>query len=255
MKVRDIMALIEGLAPLHYQDEWDNCGLQVGLPDADVSKVLVCLDVTEEIVDEAVRKGCEMIVSHHPLIFKALKQVSCSTYQQRCVMKAIGSDIAIYSAHTSLDNAPGGVNYEIASRLGLQNISFLSPSPSGQWGSGVVGDLSAPLSDDALASVVKERFAVEALRCSQTQGREIKRVAVCGGSGAFLMKDALRAGADCFVCGEFHYHDYFENDGLFLLELGHYQSEQYTIDVLARILEEKIEVYKTEICTNPICYK
>lgn len=255
MTVRDIIALIEGIAPLHYQDEWDNSGLQVGLPDAPVSKVLLCLDVTEEIVDEAASKGCEMIVSHHPLIFRALKQVSCSSYQQRCVMKAVCSGIAIYSAHTSLDNAKGGVNYEIAARLGLQNISFLSPSPSGEWGSGVVGELAAPLSDEACAAMVKEQFAVEALRCSQLTGREIKRVAVCGGSGAFLMRDALRAGADCFVCGEFHYHDYFENDGLFLLELGHYQSEQYTIDVLERLLEGKVETIKTAIMTNPICYR
>lgn len=255
MTVRDIIALIEGVAPLHYQDEWDNSGLQVGLPDAPVSKVLLCLDVTEEIVDEAASKGCEMIVSHHPLIFRALKQVSCSSYQQRCVMKAVCSGIAIYSAHTSLDNAKGGVNYEIAARLGLQNLSFLSPSPSGEWGSGVVGELAAPLSDEACAAMVKAQFAVEALRCSQPTGREIKRVAVCGGSGAFLMRDALRAGADCFVCGEFHYHDYFENDGLFLLELGHYQSEQYTIDVLERLLEGKVETIKTAILTNPICYR
>lgn len=256
MKVRDIMALIEGLAPLHYQDEWDNCGLQVGLPSAEVSKVLVCLDVTEEIVDEAISKDCQMIVSHHPLIFRALKQVSCSTYQQRCVMKAVCAGIAIYSAHTSLDNAPGGVNYEIAARLGLSNVRFLAPSPSGEWGSGIVGELAEhSITDEALVSSAKQIFAVEAVRCSQPTGREIKKIAVCGGSGAFLMKDALRAGADCFICGEFHYHDYFENDGLFLLELGHYQSEQYTMNVLERLLSPVVEVCMTQIYTNPICYR
>ena len=126
MKVREIVSVIEMTAPLRLQEEWDNSGLQVGFPDADVRKVLVCLDVTEAIVDEAAAKGCGMIVSHHPLLFKPLAQVSDATYQQRCVVKALAAGIAIYSAHTSLDNAPGGVNYKIAELIGLQGLEWLA---------------------------------------------------------------------------------------------------------------------------------
>ena len=142
--VSDIIACIEKTAPLRYQDEWDNSGLQVGFPEEEVKGILVCLDVTEEIVDEARRKGCNLILSHHPLIFKALKQVSDVTYQQRCVVKALASGIAIYSAHTSLDNARGGVNYMIAAQIGLQNLEWLSPGPDDEYGSGVIGNLPAP---------------------------------------------------------------------------------------------------------------
>ena len=108
MKLKEIIAALERLAPLHLQDEWDNSGLQVGFPESDIRRVLVCLDVTEMIVDEAVARGCELIVSHHPLLFKPLRQVSDTTYQQRCVVRALAAGVSIYSAHTSLDNAPGG---------------------------------------------------------------------------------------------------------------------------------------------------
>ena len=119
MKLREVTAALEHLAPLRLQDEWDNSGLQVGFPEAEIDSVLVCLDVTEAIVDEAIAAKCNLIVSHHPLIFKALRQVSDATYQQRCVVKALAAGISIYSAHTSLDNAPGGVNHRIAALLGL----------------------------------------------------------------------------------------------------------------------------------------
>ena len=136
-KLKDIISLLELAAPRSLQESYDNSGLQVGFPDAEIGKVLVCLDVTEEIVAEAAEKGCSLIVSHHPLIFKALKTVSDATYQQRCVVKALTGGIAIYSAHTSLDNAPGGVNYKIASIIGLDNLSFLSPLEGREGGSGV----------------------------------------------------------------------------------------------------------------------
>lgn len=256
-KLREIIAALERLAPLKLQDEWDNSGLQVGFPDAEISRVLVCLDITEAIVEEAVAKKCNLIVSHHPLLFKPLRQVSDTTYQQRCVVRALASGVSIYSAHTSLDNAPGGVNHQIASLLGLQDLRWLSPQEGEDAGAGLVGELPQPERDADFLARVKRTFGVQCLRHSAPDGRMVRRVALCGGAGAFLLRDAIRAGADCFLCGEFHYHDYFENGGVLLAELGHYQSEQYTQDLLQAYLQANcpgVEVVKTELDTNPICY-
>ena len=198
-----------------------------------------------------------MIVSHHPLLFKALRQVSDATYQQRCVVQALSAGIAIYSAHTSLDNAPGGVNHKIAALLGLENLRWLAPMAGEDAGSGLVGELPQGEGDQAFFGRVKQLFGVESLRHSALDGREIRRVALCGGAGAFLLGDAVRAGADCFLSGEFHYHDYFENGGVLLCELGHYQSEQYTQDLLLDFLAAEfpsLRVEKTTFNTNPICY-
>ena len=257
MKVKDIIAAVERTAPLRLQDEWDNSGLQVGFTASAVSKVLVCLDVTEAVVDEAARLGCQMIVSHHPLLFKALREVSDSTYQQRCVVKALAAGIAIYSAHTSLDNAPGGVNYKIAELIGLQELSWLLPKAGEDAGSGLTGTLPEPERDTDFLLRIKQIFGVECLRHSECSGRAIKTVALCGGAGAFLMKEAARKGADCFISGEFHYHDYFENDGMLLAELGHYQSEKFTVELLAGLISAGcpgLTVIKTSLNTNPICY-
>lgn len=256
MKVRDIIQAIERRAPLRFQEDWDNSGLQVGFLDDEVNKVLVCLDVTEIVVQEAAMLGCEMIVSHHPLIFKALNQVSDATYQQRCVVKALGKGIAIYSAHTSLDNAPGGVNHKIAELIGLQDLKWLQPRDE-ESGSGLIGELDVPEHDSDFLHRIQSVFGVECLRHSECIGRQIKTIALCGGSGGFLMRDAVKQGADCFITGEFHYHDYFENDGMLLAELGHYQSEQYTIDLVAELLSQSfpdLEVEKTSINTNPTRY-
>lgn len=257
MKLRDIVAALERLAPLRLQDEWDNSGLQVGFPESEISGILVCLDITEAIVDEAASKGCNLIVSHHPLLFKPLRQVSDATCQQRCVVRALASGISIYSAHTSLDNAPGGVNHKIAALLGLQNLRWLLPQDGEDAGSGLVGELPQPEADTEFFARVKRLFGVQCLRHSEPDGRQIRRVALCGGAGAFLLRDAVRTGADCFLSGEFHYHDYFENGGVLLCELGHYQSEQYTQDLLQEYLAANcpgVRVVKTDQDTNPICY-
>ena len=257
MKLKEIIAALERLAPLHLQDEWDNSGLQVGFPESEIRRVLVCLDITEAIVDEAIAAKCNLIVSHHPLIFKALRQVSDATYQQRCVVKALAAGISIYSAHTSLDNAPGGVNHRIAALLGLQKLRWLSPRDGEDAGSGLVGELPASEPDAAFLARVQRTFGVECLQHSALDGRQVRRVALCGGAGAFLLHDAVCAGADCFISGEFHYHDYFENQGVLLAELGHYQSEQFTQDLLLEYLHKTcpgLTVRKTAINTNPICY-
>lgn len=257
MRLSEIIDALERKAPLRLQDDYDNAGLQVGVPSADISSVLVCLDVTEAVVDEAITRGCQLIVSHHPLLFHPLRQVGDATYQQRCVVKALAAHIAIYSAHTNLDNARGGVNYKIADLIGVRDLRWLSPKAGEDAGSGVVGELEKRMTDGDFVSMLQQTFAVKCMMHTELNGRIVKRVAICGGAGAFLLGDALKAEADCFVCGEFHYHDYFENEGMLLAELGHYQSERYTQDLLREILAAaapELRIEMTAIDTNPIRY-
>ncbi len=255
MKLKELTGAIEKVAPLSIQDSFDNSGLQVGFPEQEIESVLICLDVTEEVVAEAEKLGCQLILSHHPLLFHPLKMVSNTTYQQRCTVRAIKAGIAIYSAHTSLDNARGGVNYKIADAIGMDGLSWLSAKESSDAGSGVIGELRSPLTDNEFLLMLKDRFVVHALRHSATSGKTIRKVAICGGAGAFLLPEAIRKGADCFVCGEFHYHDYFENSGVLLAELGHYESEQFTQVLLHDILTEAFPGISARISgtyTNPI---
>ncbi len=164
MKIKEVALTLERFAPLPLQESYDNAGLQLGLTEAEASGVLLCLDVTEEVLEEAKRSGCNMIVAHHPLLFRGLKCVSDSNYIQRIVRNAILSDIAIYAAHTNLDNAEGGVNYEIARLLGLQNVRFLRPLPGCEnAGSGIVGELPEAVEPMAWLAEVKNIFGVEKL--------------------------------------------------------------------------------------------
>lgn len=260
MTIKQILDAIEAFSPVQLQDGYDNAGLQVGNTGLEVSAVLVCLDITEEIVDEAVAKGCNLIVSHHPLIFKALKKVSDATYQQRCVVKAIKNDITIYSAHTNLDNAEDGVNYRIASLLGLENISWLDEKPvtaGRSCGSGIIASLPVPEDAAEFLMRVKKTFRIESLMHSAIPQKKISRVAICGGAGGFLLGNAIAAGADCFLTGELSYHSYFDNDGVLVAAMGHYQSEQFTKDLLCELIRgsfPSVRVEQTAISTNPIHY-
>lgn len=267
MKIRQITSALEEFAPLALQDGYDNAGLQIGLAkDADATGALLCLDVTESVVDEAVEKGCNLIVSHHPLLFRPLKSISGRDYIERTIIKAIKNDIAVYSAHTNLDSAFGGVNYKMAEKLGLANLQWLKSkgeyfSEGGETrtaGEGLIGELPEALSCEAFQQKVKEVFGVEALRVNKADCSSVKRVALCGGSGAFLIADAVKSGADAFITGEIGYHRFFgfESD-IMLLELGHFESEQYTLEVLYDVIRRKnphLPIFMTEMKTNPIVY-
>ncbi len=246
MKVKNIIEIIEDLAPLNLQEDYDNSGLQVGDELTEVRSVLVCLDVTEAVVEEAHSRGCQMIVSHHPLIFKALKCVSDKTYQQRCVVSALKYGISIYSAHTSLDNAPGGVCSKMAEKLNLKQNLGTSP---------LIGYLPEAIKTEDFLDEIKRVFEVKVLRHSEIKKDYILKVALCGGAGAFLKEAALAQGADCFITGEFHYHDYFEADNMLLVELGHYESEKCAIELISQHIKNsfpEIDVKVTSLVTNPI---
>ena len=261
MNVKEVAQTLERFAPLPLQESYDNAGLQIGLTDAqEVSGVLLCLDVTEAVIDEAKAMGCNLIVSHHPLMFRPVKRIDGQTMVTRCIAKAIAANIAIYSAHTNLDNADDGVNYCIAGHIGLIETSPLRPvNDGGQDGSGLIGILPEPMAADAFLKLIKDEFKVKCLMhngCSPT--RLIKKVALCGGAGDFLLDDAIAAGADAFLTGEMGYHHFFGYENRICIGvLGHYQSEQYTVDLLAEILHKylpDLRIEKTSIDTNPIQY-
>ena len=254
------MKINEKFAPLPLQESWDNAGLQIGLTETEVSGALLCLDVNERIIDEAVRKGCNLIVSHHPLLFRGLKTISDLTDVQRTVRKAIQQDICVVSMHTNMDNAKGGVNFRIAQKLGLQEVVFFaSKTVDGiEAGSGVIGTLPEAMASDDFVILVKKAFEVECARCNQLLQRPVRKVAICGGAGDFLLDDAVKAGADAFITGEMHYHQYFGYEQqIQICVIGHYESEQFTTEVFQEIIREHCPEVKTVIAetnTNPILY-
>ena len=261
MKVKEVKEALERFAPLPLQEEYDNAGLQTGLLEAEVSGALLCLDVTEQIVDEAIKKGCNLIVSHHPLIFHKLKRISDDNYVQRTIYKAIKNNVAIVSMHTNLDAVEHGVNYKIAEKLGLSCISPIGKTSviCGRNGSeGIIGEFNEPLAADDLVLLLRNMFGVECVECNQLLRREIRKVALCGGAGSFLLEEAVRNGADAFITGEMHYHEFFGYEQkIQICVIGHYQSEQFTTEVLRDIIRNKWPDCRceiTEINTNPILY-
>lgn len=363
MIVREVIAIVEQLAPAAYQENYDNSGLQVGSPDSIVSGILLCIDVTPEIIDEAISKGADLIISHHPLIFSGLKKLSGSNLVEKTVIKAIQHGIAIYSAHTNIDSVWNGVSMRIAKVLGLTNLQILSPSSdqlvklttfaphnvansvrmamfdagAGEIGNydhcsyniegqgsfragegtapyigkkgethfepetrievivpkpnlsavvsamqkahpyeevaydiypllnknprsgfGMVGALPNPMGELEFLKKIKSSFMSGCIRHTNLLGKNISRVAFCGGSGASLISKAISAGADIFITADIKYHQFFEAEKKILLaDIGHFESEQFTVDIFYDLLTKKITnfaVLKTNVITNPINY-
>ena len=264
MNINKVVDALEQYAPLPLQEGYDNAGLQVGLTETvEVSGALLCLDVTEQVVDEAIEKGCNLIVSHHPLIFRKLARIADEDYVQRTVRKAIKHDIAIVSMHTNMDAAKGGVNFKIAEKLGLKHLQFFAGEKEVdgvKGGEGVMGEVSeaAGWAADVLVLLLREKFGAECVQCNQLLRRPIRRVALCGGAGSFLLDAAVAAGADAFITGEMHYHEFFGHEQeIQICVIGHYQSEQFTSEIFKSIIEEKcpgVKCFISEVNTNPIIY-
>lgn len=257
MKISEIICALERFAALPLQEDYDNAGLQVGLTEADASGALLCLDVNEAVLQEAVDQGCNLVVAHHPLLFRPLRRLSCETQVERCARLAVKHDLCIYAAHTNLDNAPLGVNHALATLLSLTDIRLLRPLPpsSPQGGSGAVGQLPKPMPAMDFLHLLARRCQAPALRYVPGPQRLISRVALCGGAGDFLLPDAVEAGADLFLTGEMGYHHAQGHEHqLWLAALGHYESEQHTITLLEHILRQAapgLRTVRTSVCTNP----
>ena len=363
MIIEDVTNYLESIAPLDYQESYDNAGLIVGNYKNDVSGVLVCLDSTEKIVDEAIARNCNLIVAHHPIIFSGLKKITGKNYVEKTVIKAIKNDIAIYAIHTNLDNMLNGVNEIIGRKLGLLNTKVLLPSNNtlrklitfvpvyylekvreslfhsgagkmgnydecsfnslGQGtflagsdtnafvgvkgerhleseekleviysidkqsavlssllsshpyevpaydilqlqndnsdiGAGLIGELKNGIDEVTFLNSLKVTMKTDCIRYTDLLGKKIKKVAVCGGSGSFLLKNAIHQNADVFISGDFKYHEFFDAENrIVIADIGHFESEQYTIELLAEKLKEKFTTFAvcfTEVNTNPVNY-
>ena len=360
MQIREICQQMEAWAPVAWQESYDNAGLLVGDASTEVKGILISLDCTEEVVEEAIRKGCNLIISHHPIIFSGLKRLTNSNYVERTVVKAIQNNIALYASHTNLDHAPHGVSYHLASKLGIKgqvmkpmrdalkalhyyvpathdvsvrealhaagagnigeyaSCSFTSEGtgrfqPSAEanphtrsagvlsevnevkvemifpshlsaqilstlkathpyeevaysihsldnsWqdvGSGYVGTLENPLSPKEFLTFVKKHLGLQALKHTALPTGPISKVAVCGGAGSFLIKEAVKQGCDAYITADIKYHEFFEAENqCLIIDVGHYESEVMIIDAIHDYLSKKISnfaVLKSETNTNPV---
>ena len=256
-KVKDVTKIIEEFAPLSVQESWDNSGLCIGSPDAAVTSVLLGLDCTPELVDEAIGCGADMIVTHHPLIFSGLKKISPEDQVGAAVIKAVKTGISIYAAHTSADKVIAGVSGAMAAKLGLRNVSILDEDGEGT-GLGVVGDLPQPLSADEAVTLVKDRFGLKMMKASRPVEGKISRVAMCGGSGSSLIKAAMSSGAQLYISGDISYHNFFTRDGFMIMDIGHYESEIEIVDILFSLLRKNFPTFAVRITqniySNPIFY-
>ena len=361
--IKEVIGVLEKFAPPALQETYDNSGLLVGSGNWEVKGVLVSLDITESILDEAIAEKCNLVVAHHPLIFSGIKRLNGANYVEQCIIKAIKHDIAIYCIHTNLDNVHQGVNAKIAEKLNLTNCRILSPKsgllkkmvtfcptaslesvrsavfaagagsigeydecsysgegtgtfrasdkanpyvgkknerhvepetriefiyPSylessiitalksahpyeevaydlyplsnqhGLIGSGMIGLLDQESDEMEFLKQVKERFEVSCLRYTKLLDKPVKTVAVCGGSGSFLLKDAIRAGADVFITADYKYHQFFDAENrIVIADIGHYESEQYTKELLFDLIRKNFSTFAvrfTKINSNPINY-
>ena len=274
--IHEIVSTFEAVAPLALQESYDNSGLIVGEMGTQVSKALLCLDSTEAVVDEAIAKGCDLIIAHHPIVFGGLKRFTGGDYVQRALIKAIRNNIAIYACHTNLDNVlRGGVNERIAQQLEFAVERVLRPVAAdfGSFagvgrlddsdvfrtaGAGVLCKLQKPMNVLDFLQHLKAKMGVEVVKYTKCDVEMVSKVAICGGAGSFLIGDALRAGADAFITSDVKYHEFFDAEGKMLLcDIGHYESEKYTIDLFSNILSAKFPKFATIFAgtiTNPIDY-
>ncbi len=362
-QIKEVIAYLAQTAPPVYQESYDNAGLITGSPNQEVSGVLVSLDAVESVIDEAIARGCNLVVAHHPIIFRGLKSLTGKNYVERTVIKAIKHDIAIYAIHTNLDNVYHGVNHKLCERLGLQNLRVLAPKPAtlhklvvfvppenagsvlqalsdagaghiGHYkhcsfqvtgtgtfepdeqahphigekgkleqveekrievifpahrsaqvlaamrqahpyeevayylqalenenqeaGSGMIGEWEHPKEETYFLEFLKEKMNLPLIRHTQLLGKPIKKVAVCGGAGSFLLSNAIRQQADAFVSADFKYHEFFDADRRILVaDIGHYESEILTKELVRDFLTEKFVTFAVHLAktnTNPVFY-
>ena len=261
MKIKEITNYLEKIAPLSYQESYDNCGLIIGSEDTIVNAALITLDCTEAVVDEAIGAGCNLIISHHPIIFTGLKKINGKNYIERTIIKAIKNNIAVYAMHTNLDNLDSGVSAKIADKIGLINRTVLRPKDSNRSmniGSGIFGELVNSINSELFLKDLKNIMYADCIRHTLLVRPNIKKVAVCGGSGSFLISNAKALDADIFISADFKYHDFFDADHkLIIADIGHYESEQFTKELIYDLLTKnftRFAVQLSKLNTNPIKY-
>lgn len=262
MKVQDLIHSLEAWAPIPFAEEYDNVGLLVGNPLQEITGVLIALDSTEAILDEAIRLGHNVVVAHHPILFRGLKKITGSSYVERAIIKAIKNDISIYAIHTNLDNIITGVNHKIADMIRLHDQKILEPKfeivHSEPIGAGILGVLDQPMLPSQFLIYLKQTMGLPIIKHTALLDKPIRFVAVCGGAGSFLIPSAIKSGADVLITSDLKYHEYFDADGsILLMDIGHYESERYTIDLINSHLTSilpTLNCTQTILITNPVQY-
>ncbi len=256
----EIITTVTDFAPLSLQESWDNSGVQVGDINGECSGVMLCVDATEAVLDEAIKRGCSLIVSHHPLLFRGLKSITGANGVERVAIKAIQHGITIFSAHTSLDSTIGGISAEMCAMLGGRFIGPLSPAQGNDnVGLGAVCEFPEAITADEFVARVKSAFGSPICRCSSAKPEKIKNFALCGGAGGEFIPTAIASGAQAYLSSDIRYHDFLDHGhGIFIVDIGHYESESCAKEIFYRIICKKFPnfaVYKSEIESNPINYK
>ncbi|MFI3332913.1 MAG: Nif3-like dinuclear metal center hexameric protein [Rikenellaceae bacterium] len=258
--IREVTDIIEAFAPLAYQASYDNAGLIVGRAESEVDGVLLAVDVTEEVIEEAKRVGANLIITHHPIIFHPLKRFNSVSYVERCVEEAIRSNISLYACHTNLDSAPEGMSWRLAKILGIGKLELLESTSTVEGvGFGVIGSLSEPMAFDLFIEHIAKVLGISALRYSRPIDRPVSRVALCTGSGGSLISRVKGCGIDLYITADLKYNDFMEpTDEFTVVDIGHFESEYCAIDILCDILSKKMfnfAVRKSETSCNPVYYR
>ena len=259
MTVGDIVAVLEGFAPLRIQENWDNSGLLIGSPQDPVHGVLVGFDCTPALIDEAVEKGCDLVVTHHPLIFRGIRHINAQDPVGAAVMKAIKAGVAVYAAHTTADKVAQGVSGAMARRLGLQDIRFLLPDADGTTGLGCVGFFPIPMTGTEALRYVAEKFSLRQIRSSKPLETPIRKVALLGGSGGSEAEAALAQGAQLYITADVSYHQFFTPEGFMVMDIGHFESEVEIVDIFLAEIRKKFPTFASYASavldrSNPVHY-
>ncbi len=258
MTVRQITEALESFAPLPLQESYDNSGLIIGTGEQEVSSALVCVDITEQVMGEALAIGANMIIAHHPVIFHPLKRLNSASYIERVVRDAVKNDIALYACHTNLDSAQQGMSYRLAQILGIRNAETLSArNTHPESGFGIVGDID-PVSPLEFLAAVKQRLGIGAIRHSDLVFDTVRRVALCTGAGASLSQAAKQSGAQLYMAADFRYNDFLDASGdIIIADIGHFESEYCAIALIIDIIRKKFPnfaLHASSCSRNPINY-
>jgi dinuclear metal center YbgI/SA1388 family protein len=253
-QVKHILQWIDSWAPFRFAESWDNCGLQVGNPEASVSRIMVALDPGSSVLDEARDLGCQCLVTHHPLFFRPINVVLTNSWPGTIIVKSLACGINIIAAHTNLDAAREGTNAQLRRLLALDSVEPLETEAGlvrdeRYMGIGLIGSLPRPLSVQSLAGQLTHGLGDANIRTAGDPNRLISRVAVCTGSGGSLIGKVLAAGADAFVTGDMKYHDgkLAEESGLAIIDIGHFASEKLVLEPLSAFLKARSGTERTEL--------
>ena len=250
MKVGDITAALEVFAPLRIQESWDNSGLIIGSPEDEVHGVMVGFDCTPELIREAVEKGCDMVVTHHPLIFKGIKRIDGKDPVGAAIMQAVRSGVAVYAAHSTADKVIAGVSGAMARRLGLKNVTIMVPEEDGTVGLGCIGEFEKPMDGNEALAYVKERFNLGVIRSSRPLETPITKVAVLGGSGGGEIQLAMSKGVQLYITADITYHNFFTPAGFMVMDIGHFESEVEIVDIFLSEIRKKFPTFASYKSVN-----